>query len=35
MVTLEIGGRLLTAIVVGGVVVLVIEWWRFASRRVR
>jgi hypothetical protein len=30
--TLEIGGRLLTAFLVAGIVALVIEWWRFRAR---
>jgi hypothetical protein len=30
--TVEIGQRLLTAFLVLGVVVLVIEWWRFRAR---
>jgi hypothetical protein len=30
--TVEIGERLLSAFLVLGVVVLVIEWWRFRAR---
>jgi hypothetical protein len=33
VLTLEIGGRLLTAIGLVVVAVLVIEWWGFRSRR--
>jgi len=31
--TLEIGGNLLAALVVGVLAVLVIQWWRFRSGR--
>jgi hypothetical protein len=34
MMELEIGSRLLAAIVVTGVVVLVLGWWHFASMNV-
>jgi hypothetical protein len=30
---LEIGGRLLTAVTLGVLAVLIVEWWRFRSGR--
>jgi hypothetical protein len=33
MVEVEIGGRLLAAIVVGVLAVLVVAWWRFRAGR--
>jgi hypothetical protein len=30
-VTIEIGGNLLTALLAAGLVLLVIEWWRFRA----